>query len=523
MGQADAYQKIKESLDVIFAYALKRTDNRQEAEDLSQEIAFALWQSAPSIRDMDRFYGWMWAVADNVFKAYLRKRKTHDEVDYHDYLHTPSQDNPQTKLEDKEDVGLLYRELSLLSGLYRQCMSLYYLRGHSCKEIAQTLDISQEMVKQYLFKSRRKVKEGMSIIRERGQRSFDPGKFNIYFWGKGSNYCVELFRRRLPGNIMLESYYRPVTLEQLSTELGVATVYLEDEIDILLKQGLLLITADNRVQANIVIFTGEFEQELLGKISQIYAESARWLGEHLRSQLPAVRDTGIEATINDNALMWQLAVITLQQAVIEKYLGQLVKRYPSLDDKNQGYRWGLERSYGDNNFDLGINRHSAANGDTIHLVDFAIFGQQHGRLCQPETAELLFSAVRKQQLSDTQLEDLAKMVQDGYMVNGMSAPKPAFPVYSNHQYQAIKQLVDSAAARLAADCRNLVPQTEELLANYVPDHLKEQVPVMAALKQVEGYFVNIMNELYLNNFIEIPKPCHQLLTAYIVMGDEKGK
>ena len=86
--------------------------------------------------------------------------------------------------------------------------------------------------------------------RKYGEKSYNPSKFGINFWGNGGNsYIWETFERKLPGNIVLAAYEKPLTIEELSLELGVSAVYLEDELEILLKYNFIT-KSGNKYQTN---------------------------------------------------------------------------------------------------------------------------------------------------------------------------------------------------------------------------------------------------------------------------------
>lgn len=514
MSEQVVKERIEQALPQIFAYALKRTHNRHEAEDLSQEIVLNLYTAVAKLRDPDRFYGWMWGVANNVYKVYLRKEKRQPNLSYNDE-NTPSPESggPEAEVVDKEQLGILYRELSILSGLYRQCMVLYYLKGKSGDEIATHLGISTDMVKQYLFKSRRKVREGMSTIRERGERSFDPGKFNIHFWGEsGGNVAAPLFQRKLPGNIMLETYYEPLTVEQLSMELGVASVYLEDEISILLKNGLLRESHNQRYQSNIVIFTSEFESELNQKTHHRYRALSEYLYGFIGEHEEELRAAGFGSNMSRNTLFWQTSTLCLVEAAAYQVLGDIIREYPVA-----GYRWGLERSHGDNLFDFGIHRHSDRKGNQIHSVDFAVFGKQHHTICQRPAADMIIRVASGHlgQLSETDEDILSTLIQDGYVENHGGRLALTFPVLSSPAVASVKEVLMPAMDWVSQELRSTLPLAESLLLNHVPTHLRAQVPPLAALKQTESFVVHTMHNLYLNRYIELSRPCTELLTAFV--------
>jgi len=71
-------EMIGEISRTIFNYCKAKTSNMEDAEDLSQEILYELWRSAKNIRDDKAFYGFMWSLAENVFKQWYKKKKQHN-------------------------------------------------------------------------------------------------------------------------------------------------------------------------------------------------------------------------------------------------------------------------------------------------------------------------------------------------------------------------------------------------------------------------------------------------------------
>ena len=60
--------------------------------------------------------------------------------------------------EQDEEIYRLRRELSLLSKMHREVSVMYYVKNMSCSEIAKAQNISIEMVKYHLFKTRKLLK-----------------------------------------------------------------------------------------------------------------------------------------------------------------------------------------------------------------------------------------------------------------------------------------------------------------------------------------------------------------------------
>ena len=307
MEQEKISALVEENMKTIFAYALSRVSHREDAEDLAGDIILAILKSAPRIRDDNAFFGYIWAIAANTYKKYLYKKgrircEELDEgaADEKDFV----QDILQT-----EQFSALRRELALLSREYRECTVAYYFEGLSCGETAARLHLSLEMVKYYLFKTRKLLKEGIGMEREFGTKSYQPAKFEftVIFQGAANMEYQRLFDRKLPGNILVSTYHTPMTIRQLAIELGVASVYLEDEIALLERYGLLTALTGGRYQARLVIFTEEYMEEFFRTAEKSYVPV---VGDILISgaqKLPELRKLGFPgADMEDGRLLWNL-------------------------------------------------------------------------------------------------------------------------------------------------------------------------------------------------------------------------
>ena len=115
--------------------------------------------------------------------------------------------------------------LRLLSEKYRRATILYYLENKSCAEIAGILSVSESMVKYLLFKSRKLLKEGMSMERNYGEQSYQPKRLELLFWGNGPNRYYSLCSKLIPQNILFACYNDSITAEQIALEIGVGLPY----------------------------------------------------------------------------------------------------------------------------------------------------------------------------------------------------------------------------------------------------------------------------------------------------------
>ena len=67
-------QLITENMKSIFGFALTRLGNVTEAEYLASDIIYEIIRSARNLKEVERFCGFMWKIAENVYVDYLRKK-----------------------------------------------------------------------------------------------------------------------------------------------------------------------------------------------------------------------------------------------------------------------------------------------------------------------------------------------------------------------------------------------------------------------------------------------------------------
>ena len=148
--------------------------------------------------------------------------------------------------------------------------------------------------------------------REFGEMSYNPQIFRMDFWGNGDNSIYwKLFERKLPGNILLATYEKPLSLMELSVELGVSTVYLEDEVDILESHDIIKRIGD-KYQTNIIIFSDICEKRIIDKCRTICEMSAQLFGRILEEKFSEMKKyEPYNCRIDDNGYKWIFSNLAL--------------------------------------------------------------------------------------------------------------------------------------------------------------------------------------------------------------------
>lgn len=466
----------QENMKTIFAYALSRTSSREDAEDLAGDILLALLSSASRLRDEKALYGFVWSVAGNTYKKFLRRKKrqapellsqeTMEQLaDPEDFTLELAQNEERQELLVK-----LRRELSLLSWEYRECTLCYYFEGLSCQETAKKLGLTLDMTKYYLYKTRKLLKEGIGMEREYGTKSYQPAHFTFktLFSGQYNPEYTRMFDRLLPGNILLSAYYSPVTIRELALETGVPTAYLEDEVALLLRYGLLhklgtkdetedtatgneqTLSGRDRYRTNLVIFTEEYMDELYEKLTPLCTRSLTDILDALLSQLTPLRAVGFcGAELEDDRLLWPLFWLILHRGhrlfdSSGRYTYQPI--YASATGINVGYNYsekeGHYSTYGFAGYSRIDEKLAAA------FADFGILPQKNRYLRQDLQA--IRDAVRAGS-KEYVLFEQAQLAE----VEGLLKP----------QFRAVADLYEQ-----------MISLASDLLLSHAPESVAELVP-----------------------------------------------
>ena len=189
-----------EYMDKIFYFCLKKTGNVHEAEDLSQDIALNIIVSLENHPLPQAFSAWAWKIARNRYAMWAdKKRKLSEHTSYADIDELDIADEEECVMErliNEEQLSILRRELAFASSTYRNILVAYYLENKSIKEIANAGCLTEEAVKQRLMRGRSLLKEGMSMSREFGTRSYNPD--SIHFL----NFCTNPGDRGQPFSLV---------------------------------------------------------------------------------------------------------------------------------------------------------------------------------------------------------------------------------------------------------------------------------------------------------------------------------
>ena len=484
---------ITDAAKTLFSYCRARTNSKEEAEDLSQDIILELLRTRDSLRDDKAFYGFMWAVAGNVYKDWCKRRVKKIETELDESI--PDDNVSLVDLLEKEsDLRLLYRELGLLTEQYRKVTVLYYFENLRVYEISKSLNITESMVKFLLFKSRKILKEGMNMERKTGDLSFNPGSLFIATWGCKDIDTAKSFwdlctDNLIAQNILLTCYNDRCTAEEISLQLGIPVPYLEKDLKKLCEKDVL-IQKGGKYETNIVIFTKEFSKEAEEKTLPVKREMAEIIDKCLNERLDDIKAVGFHRGVDDdNLLKWLISIIIIREAVIEKYTNNLNLIYAPKYAGVQGFVCGVEGKVEGSGFIVTTLDNS--NNDLLHIFDIGIINNvmdigyfDH----YPNRVNVILDIAKGKTdgFGENDMVEIAEFVKNGFISKNGDELNLKLPAFTKEQYEKLKILIDDITSDIADKTRKMINIATDILVQHTPALLKKEAENMGWMRNGEA-------------------------------------
>ncbi len=142
----------------IYYWAVKKTNNKEDAEDLTNSIFVAIFEYFNENINIEKMDNLIWKIAHNLWctraKKYIKEKnnvvydeayelgyeaKTLDKIIYNEII------------DNLDNVNLTEKE--------QMAFRMYYCNDLSVKEISEKINSSESNIKYYLYNARKKIKE----------------------------------------------------------------------------------------------------------------------------------------------------------------------------------------------------------------------------------------------------------------------------------------------------------------------------------------------------------------------------
>jgi len=152
-GDHAAFQTLYERHGlVILNYLIQLIGNRQQAEDILQEVMLIVWEKAPTYTPDGSVRGWLFGIAKRQALKVSRTKRNHLPLN-EEILVT----------EDSMSNGVM-KQITLRTAIYtlpsveQEALEMVYYRGMTLQEVANMLDVPLNTIKTRLYRARQRLR-----------------------------------------------------------------------------------------------------------------------------------------------------------------------------------------------------------------------------------------------------------------------------------------------------------------------------------------------------------------------------
>lgn len=470
----------------VLRWARGKTRTAQEAEDLAQTVLMEWLRAVRAQEERGACVAepehLLWRIARFVWCKSLRPGTYYRCEPLSEKLsagETP-EESAERQDEQRRQTAFVRRQIMRLSRIQRETLVWYYLENRTTADIARRLRVSENTVRWHLSDSRKKIREADGKMTST-EFVYCPKKLHVAINGEAydDRLTREVLDNLLHQNILLRCYAQGQTAQELCDELGVARPYIEDAVNVLLRDELL--TADGgRVRTNFIITSGAQEEARLAVYDAHKDELSREIVRQLMAHEQEIRAIGfIGCDVPMPRLLWWL--IYRCTAALPNPAEMPPRPYHA--DGGAYHLMGFARE--------PENRHYLAwdyNGP-MYNDGFRWFGLQHFgnspvqdlfELNQPHMGKLCALLIRLIQadfdpscVTADEQELLAELLARGFLRKADGSIKPNFCVLTREQVQRLRQevflpIVEAVQPAWTRVCNEL----RTLCKASVPKHLQ---------------------------------------------------
>ena len=350
---------------MILNWAIKKTGNRADGEDLAQEVLCQILSFVKDKTEIEKLDNLIWKIAHYTWCNRLRGLKKVNNVtsldspaglyviEERDYI-TEFTENESLKSE----LANMRRRISELSKVQREIIIAYYLENLSVSDISVRFGMTKSAVKWHLFDGRNKVKEKLERCRMNNNFNIlKPGKLYLGSHGdRGPDPDIKRVNDNLiRQNICLLCYGdNGKTIDELTEITGIPKPYLEYDLDWLVDREFLLLEGKKH-KTNFGIRNRQHFYHVKDIYVKYKEEYYRKVIDYFNAREKDIRNIGFYGCEFDwNKLLWLLLTLYLRYFSESEPLKTLKKANDSkvhyeYDLRKDGGRYmikGVDRSEG---------------------------------------------------------------------------------------------------------------------------------------------------------------------------------
>ncbi|NLC19839.1 MAG: RNA polymerase sigma factor [Clostridiales bacterium] len=227
----------------ILNWAIKKTGNRPDGEDLAQEALLQIFKAVTQNKRIDKLEHFVWKVANYTWCNYVRKLSRSNYEPLNESI--SDRNDFSSDLADNEELGFelakMRRKIANLSYIQREALILHYLDGLSIAEVAERLETTESTITWYLFEARKKIRKEFDIMKDIKSHVYRPGRLSLGGSGlmPASPDTDKINESLIKQNICLLCYREGKTIDELAELTGIPKPYLEFDLEWLVRREFL--------------------------------------------------------------------------------------------------------------------------------------------------------------------------------------------------------------------------------------------------------------------------------------------
>ena len=165
-GDHQSYAEIvKRYQNFVFSITLRYTDNREDAEEISQDVFVKAYRSLADFRGASKFSTWLYTIVTTSCITFLRKKKLEtrslDNEQVFELADSQDSDFRANQVEQKSRIAMVNDAIKLLNPDDAKMITLFYKGEQTLEEIGQIMGIEPNAAKVRLHRARQRLKEKM--------------------------------------------------------------------------------------------------------------------------------------------------------------------------------------------------------------------------------------------------------------------------------------------------------------------------------------------------------------------------
>ncbi len=496
-----------EFVDKIYNFSYHRCSSSHEAEDLCSDILTALISALKKQERVENFYAFVWTVARRVYADFSEKRNKNSQnisIENAEFDAISPDNDIESFIEgeiEREQIRKIYAEIAFLSKLYRDIMVMYYIDEMKIKDIAACVGISETTVKQRLFSARNTVRKEVNKMSNRNLLLKPVDMAFVGTGNPGGNEpnvgCNRLFSKSL----VYLCKDKPKSAKQLSEELCVPMVFVEEELDIQTqvangKYGMLRKLENGKYITNVLVVDYE-EFDEANKIYEKYLpEICAKLKENIeKSKEKILSFPFLNKNVEIGLVLWLLIhrmywhvesdVINIMKTKYFSDIEQIKRPYSlvAISFSEEGLCPNI--GYGCD----GIHANSISNYKSVHITN--IYGKRikahfhcgHNISTDPKLLLTIkaIGGLSVDALSEGEKENAAKAIECGYLRKNGSVFEPKIVVIKHENEGKFNSLVNELTHDMDHTVERIAAELAEFIKNHIPEHLENEYEMYARL------------------------------------------